>query len=57
MVTGNARELKTANRTRGIICMKELWVPSPRIGGCRPGGVALGGFFEGGGGGMTFGAR
>lgn len=28
--------------------MTELWVPSARIGGYHPGGVALGRFLEGG---------
>jgi hypothetical protein len=39
-----------ARRIRRIICKKELWVPSARIGGRRPDGVSLGRFVKGVGG-------
>jgi hypothetical protein len=41
---------KLTDRTCKIICKKELWVPSTRIGGCHPGGVSISRDFEGGGG-------
>lgn len=44
----NELEPSPANRTRRIICTNELWVPSARIGGCYPGGVALGRCLKGG---------
>ena len=39
-----------ANRTRRIVCKKELWVPSARIGGCTPVGSSWVGFLKGVGG-------